>query len=100
MNPLQVDHIEPEMLRIVREKTPAEWLAIANGMWRSARDMLRNLLRAEHPDWSDDEVDAAVARRLADSPGNRDLSFLLGVWVHQSCFDRCKESGRPAGVPW
>lgn len=66
MNPLQVDHIEPEMVRILREKTPAERLAIANGMWRSARDMLRNLLRAEHPDWSDDEVDAAVARRLAD----------------------------------
>ncbi|HTN01122.1 hypothetical protein [Planctellipticum variicoloris] len=66
MNPLQVDHIEPEMVRILREKTPAERLAIANGMWRSARDMLRNLLRAEHPEWSDDEVDAAVARRLAD----------------------------------
>jgi hypothetical protein len=66
MNPLQVDHIEPEMVRILREKTPAERLEIANGMWRSARDMLRNLLRAEHPDWSDDEVDAAVARRLAD----------------------------------
>lgn len=66
MNPLQVDHIEPEMVRMLREKTPAERLAIANGMWRSARDMLRNLLRAEHPEWSDDEVDAAVARRLAD----------------------------------
>lgn len=66
MNPLQVDHIEPEMVRILREKTPAERLAIANGMWRSARDMLRNLLRAEHPEWSDDKVDAAVARRLAD----------------------------------
>lgn len=65
MNPLQVDHIEPEMVRILREKTPAERLAIANGMWRSARDMLRNLLRAEHPDWSDDEVDAAVAQRMA-----------------------------------
>lgn len=65
MNPLQVDHIEPEMVRILREKTPAERLAIANGMWRSARDMLRNLLRAEHPDWSDEQVDAAVARRMA-----------------------------------
>lgn len=66
MNPLQVDHIEPEMVRILREKTPAERLAIANGMWRSARDMLRNLQRAEHPDWSDDQIDAAVARRMAD----------------------------------
>lgn len=66
MNPLQVDHIEPEMVRILREKTPAERLAIANGMWRSARDMLRNLLRAQHPDWGDDQIDAAVARRLAD----------------------------------
>lgn len=65
MNPLQIDHIEPEMVRILREKTPAERLAITNGMWRSARDMLRNLLRAEHPDWSDEQVDAAVARRMA-----------------------------------
>jgi hypothetical protein len=42
------------MARILREKTPAERLAIANGMWRSARDMLRNLRRAENLDWSDE----------------------------------------------
>jgi hypothetical protein len=45
--------------------TPAQRLAIAHGMWRSARDMLTNLMRSEHPDWSDDQVGHEVARRLS-----------------------------------
>lgn len=41
--------IDPAMVEVLREKTPAERLAIANAMRRSARDMIRNLVRAEHP---------------------------------------------------
>lgn len=62
----RMEIIDPAMVAVLREKTPAERLAIANGMWRSARDMIRNLLRAEHPEWSTDEINQAAARRLLD----------------------------------
>jgi hypothetical protein len=63
-NPLAIRTIEvvdPEMAAILRAKSEADRLRIAWGMWRSARDMLRNLLRAEHPDWSEQ----AIAREVA-----------------------------------
>lgn len=45
----RMEIIDPAMVEVLREKTPAERLAIANAMRRSARDMIRNLVRAEHP---------------------------------------------------
>ena len=59
------DSIDPEMIDVLRAKSPAERLAIFAGMWRSARDMLRRLLRAEHPDWTDAQLERAVAQRLS-----------------------------------
>lgn len=57
------------MALILREKTEAERLAIAWGMWRSARAMLGNLLRAEHRHWSEEEVNREIARRFAHGTG-------------------------------
>ena len=63
--PKTIEVVEWDVVAILRTKTEAERLAIAWGMWRSARDMIRNLLRAEHPDWSDAQVQREAARRLA-----------------------------------
>jgi len=30
----------------------------------------------------------------------RGFSYLIGVWVHQLCFERCADTGRPASIPW
>lgn len=60
-----IEVIDDAMVAILRQKTEAERLAIAWGMWDSAREMLRNLVRAEHPDWPEEEVNREVARRLA-----------------------------------
>jgi hypothetical protein len=27
-------------------------------------------------------------------------SFGMGVWGHESCFERCEDTLRPAGIPW
>jgi hypothetical protein len=51
-----IEIVEPAVAEILREKTEAERLAIAWGMWRSARAMLANLLRAEHCHWSEEGV--------------------------------------------
>ena len=53
------------MVEILRQKSPAERLAMVDGFWRSARDMIRNLVRSENPDWPDDRVMREVAKRLS-----------------------------------
>ncbi|MGP0065342.1 MAG: hypothetical protein ACLQGP_17285 [Isosphaeraceae bacterium] len=53
------------MAEILRKKTPAERLAIADGMWRFARDMIHAIISREHPDWPEDEIRRQVARRMS-----------------------------------
>jgi len=57
-----VDHATAAVLR---QKSEAERLQIAWGMWRSARSMLTNLLRSEHPEWPESAVNREVARRMS-----------------------------------
>jgi hypothetical protein len=60
-----IEVVDPDMAAVLKDKTEAERLAIGWGMWRSARDMMCHLLRAEHRDWSEQEIQREVARRLA-----------------------------------
>jgi len=57
--------IDDAMAAVLRTKTPAERLAISNGMWRSARQMIDAILRKEHPDWSAAAIQREVARRMS-----------------------------------
>lgn len=63
--PRTVEAVDPEMVAILRAKTEAERLAIAWGMWRSARSMLANHLRSDHPDWTEKQINREIARRFA-----------------------------------
>ncbi len=65
MNTRQIEIVDREMATILAQKTEAERLQIAWGMWRSARNMLTRLVQAENNELSADEVQAAVSRRLA-----------------------------------
>jgi Rv0078B-related antitoxin len=60
-----IEIVDHDMAAALRAKTEAERLRIAWGMWRSARDMLRNLLRAERRDWTEQQIDRELARRLS-----------------------------------
>lgn len=53
------------MARILAAKTGAERLAIADGLFRSAREMMRSHLRSNHPEWTEERLRAEVARRLS-----------------------------------
>jgi hypothetical protein len=52
------------MAALLRQKTPAQRLQIAFGLWQFVRSTLRRRLAATHPDWSEEEVCREVARRL------------------------------------
>lgn len=63
--PEDVEVIDDEMARLYASKTGAERLAIASGMFSSARRMLMSHLRAEHPEWNDERIRREAARRLS-----------------------------------
>jgi hypothetical protein len=61
----QIEVIDDEMTKILRQKTGAERLRIASDMYASARRMLISHLRAEHGDWDEARVILEAARRLS-----------------------------------
>ncbi|MEX0713474.1 MAG: hypothetical protein WD278_14050 [Pirellulales bacterium] len=61
----RMECLDPLMADVLRAKSEAERLATGAGMWRSARDMLGRLLRAEHPEWSLDMLQRETARRMS-----------------------------------
>jgi hypothetical protein len=60
-----IEVMDDEIAKVIRTKTGAERLRIASGMYSSARRMLINYLRAEHPDWEEQRVIREAARRLS-----------------------------------
>ncbi|MSU80192.1 MAG: hypothetical protein EXS16_19130 [Gemmataceae bacterium] len=61
-----IEIVDRQMAAILREKTEAERLQIAWGMWHFAREMIENTLRAERVDWSNAEIQHETARRLSN----------------------------------
>ena len=62
---MRIEAPDDEMCEILRLKSEAERLAIAFGMWRFARDMIRANLRQENPDWTTEQVEQQTSRRLS-----------------------------------
>ena len=63
--PVQIEVLTEDIAAVLREKTGAERLAIADGLFRQARQMLLHHLRARHPDWDDQQIAHEAARRLS-----------------------------------
>ena len=60
-----IEVMDDRMAEVIRAKTGAERLRIANDMYEDARSMLLCHLRAEHPGWNEDRVIREAARRLS-----------------------------------
>ncbi|MGE0534300.1 MAG: hypothetical protein AB7O68_04950 [Pirellulales bacterium] len=66
---VRIEPLDPKMIEALRAMTERQRLEVAWDMWRSARGMIVNLLRAEHPDWSEREVALEAGRRLLGQAG-------------------------------
>ena len=60
-----VEIIHPLVVESLRKKTPAERLQRAFSMWDFAKNMIRGVLRQEHPDWTEEQILREAARRLS-----------------------------------
>ncbi len=67
--PKKIETIDDEMLPFLRAMSGVERLQVANRMYLSACRMLTHHLTAEHADWSVEQVQAEVARRIALGSG-------------------------------
>ena len=63
--PKNIEVIDDAMAEVLRAKTGAQRLAIASGMYSSARRMVVGYLKAQHPHWSEAQISAEAARRLS-----------------------------------
>ena len=61
----QIEVVDEPLAEVLRRKTGAERLAIANDLFVSARRMIQGFLRSQHPDWSEQTINQEAARRLS-----------------------------------
>jgi hypothetical protein len=58
------DAPDPEQIRRFSAMTPDERWAVAQSLYRTARDVKRAGVRAEHPDWNDEQILEEVRRQF------------------------------------
>lgn len=60
----RIEVVDEEVAAILRTKTPAERIAMAAAAHRTARAIFTARVQSQHPDWTDEQVQREVARRL------------------------------------
>jgi hypothetical protein len=69
IDPRRIEVMDDRVAEIMRRKTPAEKLAMASGMWRSAYTMVYHSLKQQNESWSEDELKRQTARRMLRGTG-------------------------------
>ena len=64
-SPAHIEVVDADMAAVLRTKTGAERLKIANDMFVAARRMLASHLSAEHPEWGEAQIQREVSRRIS-----------------------------------
>lgn len=62
---LNIEIVDHDMARVLRQKTGMERLAIADKLWNFARETLSTAVRQQHTDWPPEQVAREVVRRLS-----------------------------------
>ncbi len=67
--PPTIEVVDEQMAAILREKTPAEKVAMIAAAHRTARMLARAGARHLHPDWSEEQIQKEVLRRMTRAAG-------------------------------
>ena len=65
IDPRRIELLEPDVVAMLKTKTPFQRLEMAFALQRFARSVIFSRIRSQHSDWSMPEVDAAVAKRMS-----------------------------------
>ena len=68
IDPRRIEAVDPIVAAILRAKAPHERVAMTSQAHRTARLLLQGQIMRMNPDWSADQVQREVARRLANGP--------------------------------
>jgi hypothetical protein len=63
----QIEVMDLAMVPVLRAMTPAQRLASAHAMWRYSRARIEAAVRAQGPDWSEEQVKREICRRMLGS---------------------------------
>ena len=69
LDPSRIEVLDDDMVEVLRRKTPVERVGMVLDANRTMRLMLEAHFRERHPDWDDNQIAAAVARRLLGESG-------------------------------
>ena len=58
-----IELLDDAMVEVLRRKTPAERVAMVFDAQRTLSLMLQTKLRAEHPEWTAEQINQEIARR-------------------------------------
>jgi hypothetical protein len=64
LDPGQIEVVDEAVAAVLRQKTPAERVAMAFDANRTARLILAASIQSDHADWTDEQVQQEVARRM------------------------------------
>ena len=65
----RIEVVDWEVAAVLRGKSGMERLRLAHEAWELARTRLAAFLSARHPEWSQEEIQRQVAKRLAHESG-------------------------------
>lgn len=68
IDPRNIEVVDPAMAAIYRQKTMAQRVEIMNSANHAMRAMIAAGARALHPQWTEEEVQAEVLRRIFRGP--------------------------------
>jgi hypothetical protein len=69
LDPSRIEVLGDDMVEVLRKKTPVERVAMVLDANRTMRLMLEAHFRERHPEWSDNQIAAAIAGRLLGDAG-------------------------------
>ena len=61
------EQLSPEQIEILRQMKPERRLALAEQLYWTAREMKAAWLRAQHADWSEEQVSREVTRIFSNA---------------------------------
>ena len=66
--PIRIEAIDDAMVKALRDKLPADLIQMIGAANRTARLLAAAGIRYRHPDWTDEQVNIDVIRRVCGGP--------------------------------